>query len=153
MQTHDLSKLFAQTNPTLTASDKVRGVVVLRSRGEPIGTFKTIIINKRTGQVGYGDMNFGGFLGRAEQGHPLVRSDRKFRELPDGYRVALTDDQLGNRADQSTDVHLEIDEANLVSRPNVLAEFLNIKRGVIMDRISSIEKTDGQVRVRTRLKI
>jgi PRC-barrel domain len=72
MEIQDLNQIVAQTDATLIASDKVQGVGVYRSTGERIGTVKHIMINKRTGQVAYAVMNFGGFLGMGEEGYPIA---------------------------------------------------------------------------------
>jgi hypothetical protein len=95
MVTQDLNEIVAQTDATLIAGDKVQGVGVYRATGERIGTIKHIMINKRTGQVAYAVMNFGGFLGMGEEGYPIAWSSLTFQEKPDGYVVNLTDEQLG----------------------------------------------------------
>ena len=95
MQTQNINEIVEKTDAPLIASNKVEGVGVYRSTGERIGTIKHIMINKRTGQVAYAVMNFGGFLGMGEEGYPIAWSDLGFQEQPDGYVVNLTDEQLG----------------------------------------------------------
>jgi sporulation protein YlmC with PRC-barrel domain len=104
METQDLNEIVAKTDATLISSDKVQGVGVYRSTGERIGTIKHIMINKRTGQVAYAVMNFGGFLGMGEEGYPIAWSSLTFQEEPDGYVVNLTDEQLGKGHDGSLEL-------------------------------------------------
>ena len=109
MDSQDLNQIVAQTDATLIASDKVQGVGVYRSTGERIGTVKHIMINKRSGQVAYAVMNFGGFLGMGEEGYPIAWSSLTFQEEPDGYVVNLTDEQLGHGRDASIDLRAKLE--------------------------------------------
>ncbi len=51
----------------LIASDKVEGTPVRRTDGEKIGTIERVMIDKRSGQVAYAVMSFGGFMGLGEE--------------------------------------------------------------------------------------
>ncbi len=119
METQDLNQIVAQTDANLIASDKVEGVGVYRSSGERIGTVKHIMINKRTGQVAYAVMNFGGFLGMGEEGYPIAWSSLTFQEQPDGYVVNLTDEQLGQGRDTSIDLHTKLDATLTDTGPSI----------------------------------
>jgi sporulation protein YlmC with PRC-barrel domain len=119
METQDLNEIVAQTNATLIAGDKVQGVGVYRSTGERIGTVKHIMINKRTGQVAYAVMNFGGFLGMGEEGYPIAWSSLTFQEQPDGYVVNLTDEQLGQSADTSADLKAKLATTVIDAGPSI----------------------------------
>jgi sporulation protein YlmC with PRC-barrel domain len=119
MQTQDLNQIVAQTDASLIASDKVQGVGVYRSTGERIGTLKHIMINKRTGQVAYAVMNFGGFLGMGEEGYPIAWSSLTFQEEPDGYVVNLTDEQLGQSGDTSTDLKAKLATTVIDAGPSI----------------------------------
>ena len=55
----------------LIASDKVEGTAVYNRQREHMGTVKNFMVNKRSGQVAYAVMSFGGFLGMGESYHPL----------------------------------------------------------------------------------
>ena len=55
----------------LISSDKVEGTDVYSRSGDHLGTVRDVMINKRTGQVEYAIMSFGGFLGIGESYHPL----------------------------------------------------------------------------------
>ncbi len=119
METQDLNQIVAQTDATLIASDKVQGVGVYRSTGERIGTVKHIMINKRTGQVAYAVMNFGGFLGMGEEGYPIAWSSLTFQEQPDGYVVNLTDEQLGQGRDTSIDLKAKLETSAVDPSPSI----------------------------------
>jgi sporulation protein YlmC with PRC-barrel domain len=119
METQDLNQIVAQTDASLIASDKVQGVGVYRSTGERIGTVKHIMINKRTGQVAYAVMNFGGFLGMGEEGYPIAWSSLTFQEQPDGYVVNLTDEQLGQGRDASMDLKDKLETTAVDSSPSI----------------------------------
>jgi hypothetical protein len=101
MQEENINKIVEQTDALLISSSKVEGVGVYRPSGDRIGTIKHIMINKRTGQVAYAVMNFGGFMGLGEGGYPIAWGLLTFRELPDGYVVNLSDEELANGADRS----------------------------------------------------
>ena len=55
----------------LISSDKVDGTDVYSRDGDHLGTVHDVMIDKRTGQVEYAIMSFGGFLGIGESYHPL----------------------------------------------------------------------------------
>jgi len=55
----------------LIASDKVEGTAVYNRAGESIGSIYNLMIDKRSGQVEYAVMSFGGFLGIGERYHPM----------------------------------------------------------------------------------
>jgi hypothetical protein len=55
----------------LISSDKVDGTDVYSRAGDHLGTVHDVMIDKRTGQVEYAIMSFGGFLGIGESYHPL----------------------------------------------------------------------------------
>lgn len=119
METQDLNEIVAQTDATLIASNKVEGVGVYRSTGERIGTVKHIMINKRSGQVAYAVMNFGGFLGMGEEGYPIAWSSLTFQEEPDGYVVNLTDEQLGQGRDPLIDLQAELKATAIDTTPSI----------------------------------
>jgi hypothetical protein len=55
----------------LISADKVTGTNVYNRQGEKLGSVYDIMLDKRTGQVAYAVMSFGGFLGMGESYHPL----------------------------------------------------------------------------------
>ena len=104
MAEENMNEIVEQTDAILISSSKVEGVGVYRPSGERIGTIKHIMINKRTGQVAYAVMNFGGFMGMGEDGYPIAWGLLTFRELPDGYVVDLSDEELANGPDPTLDL-------------------------------------------------
>jgi sporulation protein YlmC with PRC-barrel domain len=80
----------------LISARKVDGTSVYNANGDSLGSIHDIMINKRTGQVAYAVMSFGGFLGIGEKYHPLPWNMLKYDENQGGYRVNLSDDKLRN---------------------------------------------------------
>ena len=84
----------------LIASNKVEGTQVYNRQGEHLGEIYTLMVDKRSGQVAYAVMSFGGFLGFGESYHPLpwraLSYDPHVGLDPavGGYVVDLTSEQL-----------------------------------------------------------
>jgi hypothetical protein len=55
----------------LIASDKVEGTAVYNRQGEKLGEVHNFMVGKRSGQVAYAVMSFGGFLGVGQKHHLL----------------------------------------------------------------------------------
>ena len=55
----------------LIASTKIEGTAVYNRQGERLGTVASFMVDKRSGQVAYAVMSFGGFLGLGQSCHPL----------------------------------------------------------------------------------
>ena len=79
---------------TLIGSDKVEGTNVYRSNGDKVGQIERVMIDKRSGQVAYAVMSFGGFLGIGEDYYPLPWSLLTYNERLGGYEVNVTENQL-----------------------------------------------------------
>ena len=92
---------------TLIASDKVEGTAVYGSDGDKIGRIENVMIEKRSGQVAYAVLSFGGFLGMGTDHYPLPWSMLKYDEGLGGYLVGITREQLESapryREDESWD--------------------------------------------------
>jgi len=92
---------------TLISSDKVDGTAVYGTDGDKIGRIENVMIEKRSGQVAYAVLSFGGFLGIGTDHYPLPWSMLKYDEGLGGYLVNLTRDQLEKapryREDESWD--------------------------------------------------
>ena len=78
----------------LIASDRVDGTAVYNRQGEHMGTVKNFMVNKRSGQVAYAVMSFGGFLSLGESLHPLPWKVLSYDTGMGGYVVDLTRQQL-----------------------------------------------------------
>jgi len=81
---------------TLIASDKAEGTTVYGSDGDKIGSIDNVMIEKRSGQVSYAVLSFGGFLGMGTDHYPLPWSMLKYDEDKGGYVVGITREQLEN---------------------------------------------------------
>src|SRR5207342_3019656 len=55
----------------LIASDQVEGTAVYNTQAERLGSVYNFMVDKRSGQVEYAVMSFGGFLGMGDSYHPL----------------------------------------------------------------------------------
>lgn len=78
----------------LIASDKVEGTSVYNRQGEGMGSIYTLMIDKRSGQVEYAVMSFGGFLGIGERYHPLPWTVLTYDTRLGGFVVDLSREQL-----------------------------------------------------------
>ena len=78
------------TTPSdIISSDKVEGTKVYNAAGEKLGSIDDIMIDKRSGQVRYAVLEFGGFLGMNTDRYPLPWSMLKYDTTMDGYVVPL----------------------------------------------------------------
>jgi sporulation protein YlmC with PRC-barrel domain len=82
-----------ETN-SLIASDKVEGTAVYGPDGDKIGRIENLMIDKRSGHVGYAVLSFGGFLGMGKDHYPLPWAMLKYDEDKGGYIVNITRNQL-----------------------------------------------------------
>jgi sporulation protein YlmC with PRC-barrel domain len=82
-------RLPTEETAELIASDKVEGTAVFDGRGEKIGHVHNFMVDKRSGQVVYAVMSFGGFLGIGEKYHPLPWKVLRYDEKLGGYEVGL----------------------------------------------------------------
>ena len=74
---------------SLIAASKVNGTKVYNRQGENLGSIYDVMINKRSGQVAYAVMSFGGFLGMGDSYHPLPWSVLTYDTSQGGYVVDL----------------------------------------------------------------
>jgi hypothetical protein len=78
----------------LIAASKVAGTPVYNREGERLGGIEDVMLDKRSGQVAYAILGFGGFLGIGERYHPLPWSVLEYDLSLGGYRVDLDRDRL-----------------------------------------------------------
>jgi len=78
----------------LIASNKVEGTAVYNRQGERLGTVYNFMVGKRSGQVAYAVMSFGGLLGMGESYHPLPWNALTYDTSKGGYVVDLDKDRL-----------------------------------------------------------
>jgi sporulation protein YlmC with PRC-barrel domain len=80
----------------LISSTRVEGTPIVSERGEKLGTLHSLMIHKRTGQVIYAILSFGGFLGVGSRVHPIPWEKLSYDLGMHVYRVRLTREQLQN---------------------------------------------------------
>ena len=78
----------------LIGSDKVEGTAVYDAKGEKMGSIERIMIGKRSGQVAYAVLSFGGFLGLGSDYYPIPWDSLSYDTTLGGYRTNLTEQQL-----------------------------------------------------------
>src|SRR5262245_42969382 len=78
----------------LIGSDKVEGTPVYDAKGEKIGSIESVMINKRSGQVAYAVLRFGGFLRLGSDYFPIPWPSLKYDTNLGGYRLDMTEEQL-----------------------------------------------------------
>jgi sporulation protein YlmC with PRC-barrel domain len=82
------------TDSTLIAASKVEGTDVFDPAGEKLGTVKDIYIDKRSGEVEFAALAFGGVLGMGEKYHPLPWNELDYDTARDGFVVDLAKEAL-----------------------------------------------------------
>ena len=78
----------------LIAANKVEGTAVYDRDGEKLGTIDTLMIDKRTGQVDYAVLSFGGLFGLGTSNYPLPWDMLDYDEDEGGYVVDLDKEAL-----------------------------------------------------------
>jgi PRC-barrel domain len=79
---------------TLIAADKVQGTDVFNAGADRVGSIQDLMIDKRSGQVAYAIMSFGGFLGIGNSYHPLPWSLLRYDTNLGGYVVDIKESDL-----------------------------------------------------------
>jgi PRC-barrel domain len=94
---------FTDETVGLISAAKVTGTKVYNTTGDRLGEIHDIMLDKRSGKIGYAVMSFGGFLGMGENYHPLPWATLKYDTRQGGYVVGLTREQLegGPRYDRA----------------------------------------------------
>ena len=73
----------------LIASNKVEGTAVYNREGEKLGSIYNFMVEKRTGQVEYAVLQFGGVLGLGSDYYPLPWNVLTYDTSQRGYVVNL----------------------------------------------------------------
>lgn len=76
------------------SSDRVEGTTVFNPAGDKLGSIDDLMIDKRSGQVRYAVLEFGGFLGMGTDRYPLPWTMLKYDTEMEGYVVPLEKEQL-----------------------------------------------------------
>jgi uncharacterized protein YrrD len=90
----ELDRQAHSTSSDIIAADKVEGTNVYNRTGDKLGTVDHVMIDKRSGQVCYAIMSFGGFLGMGESYHPLPWAKLTYDRTQEGFVVDLDKAQL-----------------------------------------------------------
>jgi sporulation protein YlmC with PRC-barrel domain len=81
------------SNPCISSS-KVAGTAVYNTSADKLGSIDDVIIDKRSGQVRYAALEFGGFLGMGTDRYPIPWSMLKYDTRLEGYVVPIQKEQL-----------------------------------------------------------
>jgi hypothetical protein len=87
-------ELATRETTDLIASDKVEGTAVFNTAGERLGTVDHFMVNKRSGQVEYAVLAFGGLFGLGHKHYPLPWNALTYQTSQGGYVVNVTKEQL-----------------------------------------------------------
>lgn len=74
----------------LIASNKVEGTPVYSRDGERVGTVYNFMVDKRSGQVEYAVMRYGGFLGMGQRYYPLPWRVLTYHRDTGGYVIGMS---------------------------------------------------------------
>lgn len=80
----------------LIASNKVEGTTVYGRNGERLGTIYNFMVDKKSGQVEYAVMSYGGFLGMGSRYFPIPWRMLDYNTREGGYHVDMTERDLEN---------------------------------------------------------
>ena len=105
-----------QETSSLIAADKVQGTWVYNAAGENLGSIHDLMIDKKSGNVAYAIMSFGGFLGIGNDYHPLPWSVLRYDTALGGYVVNLDRAQLEGAPSCTEDAEPEWAIANTSER-------------------------------------
>jgi sporulation protein YlmC with PRC-barrel domain len=81
-------------SPKLISSNSVQGTEVYGQSGEHVGEIDHLMIERVSGRVAYVVMSFGGFLGFGKDFYPIPWNALKYDTTLDGYRTAITQEQV-----------------------------------------------------------
>lgn len=82
------------TTGDVISSERVEGTKVFNAAGEKLGSIDDLMIDKRSGQVRYAVLEFGGFLGMGTDRYPLPWQMLKYDTRLDGYVVPVDKNKL-----------------------------------------------------------
>lgn len=84
----------AEETRRLISADKVEGTAVYNPAGEKVGTIQNIFIDKRSGQVAYASMAYGGVLGMGQKYHALPWDVLTYNTDLGGYQLDVEREKL-----------------------------------------------------------
>jgi hypothetical protein len=92
--THTSTSLDKDETTDLIASNKVEGTAVYNRQGEKLGEVYNFMVGKRSGEVAYAIMSFGGFLGVGQKYHPLPWNALTYDTDKKGYVIDANKERL-----------------------------------------------------------
>lgn len=101
---------LTSANPTIT-SDRVAGTDVFNPAGDSLGSIEYLVIDKRSGNVRYAVLEFGGIFGMGADRFPLPWGLLKYDVEKGGYVVPIEKEQLSAAPHFPTEVRPTYDEA------------------------------------------
>jgi sporulation protein YlmC with PRC-barrel domain len=93
-ESRDARNVDTDETHALIASNKVEGTEVYNRQGEHLGEVYNFMVNKRSGQVEYAVLSFGGFLGIGDSYYPLPWKALTYDTSQGGYVVDLDKSKL-----------------------------------------------------------
>lgn len=104
--------MTVETNETcrLIASNKVEGTAVYNHEGEKLGAIYNFMVDKRSGQVEYAVLQFGGFLGIGSDYYPLPWQVLTYHESEGGYVINLDKETLNEAPRYAANAEPDFDE-------------------------------------------
>jgi sporulation protein YlmC with PRC-barrel domain len=84
----------ATGHTTAIRASKVIGTDVYNTTGDKIGKIEDVVLDKKSNNIMFAVVGFGGFLGMNEKFHPLPWSALDYEKARGGYMVGYTKEQL-----------------------------------------------------------
>jgi sporulation protein YlmC with PRC-barrel domain len=91
-----MAEIETDESADMIASNKVEGTAVYNPQGEKLGSIYNFMVDKRSGQVEYAVLQFGGFLSIGSDYYPLPWELLEYDEEQGGYVIELDKDALEN---------------------------------------------------------
>ncbi|KKW89385.1 MULTISPECIES: PRC-barrel domain-containing protein [Sphingobium] len=105
-----MTGMAMENHGDLIASDRVEGTAVYNRAGERLGHISNFMVDKRSGQVRYAVLSFGGFLGMGHDHYPLPWSMLSYDIDQGGYVVDLAKEVLDDAPRHEPDERPDYDE-------------------------------------------
>ncbi|TYC51358.1 PRC-barrel domain containing protein [Rhodobacterales bacterium] len=93
------------SSSSLVSSKNVNGTAVYGLKGEKVGEIDHLMIEKRSGNVTYAVMTFGGFLGIGEEEYPIPWKKLSYDVGKDAFVTDISEEQLKGAPELDTDWH------------------------------------------------
>jgi hypothetical protein len=111
LQENPMADIATDETLELISSDKVEGTSVYSPTGDKLGSIYNFMVNKRSGQVEYAVLQFGGLLGIGSDYYPLPWGALAYDEQQGGYVVDIDKDDLESAPHYTKDAMPTFDPA------------------------------------------